>query len=121
MDASLERLQEVLDRLRRIEEAVSFLVQQRTVKDWYSTAEAAAILGKAEFTVREWCRLGRVHAQKRQSGRGSFPAWVISHAEVQRIQREGLVALSPCASHPCKLACLQQRRGDDEGHINIRG
>jgi len=87
----MERLDELRDRLERIEVALALLVQQRTVKDWYSTAEAAAILGKAEFTVREWCRLGRVNAQKRQSGRGAFPAWVISHAELLRIEREGLL------------------------------
>lgn len=100
MDTSSERLEQILDRLGRIEEAVCILVQQRTVKDWYSTAEAAAILGKAEFTVREWCRLGRVHGQKRQSGRGAFPAWVISHAEVLRIERDGLLpqAIGPPGS-----------------------
>ena len=53
---------EVLARLRAIEEAVNLLVRERTVKEWYSTAEAGKLLGKAEFTVREWCRLGRLHA-----------------------------------------------------------
>src|SRR5262249_54771679 len=35
------------------------LINQRRVQEFYSPGEAAALLGKAEFTVREWCRLGR--------------------------------------------------------------
>jgi hypothetical protein len=49
------------ERLERIESLLQSLVEQRTVKEWYSTAEVARLLGMAEFTVREWCRLGRVH------------------------------------------------------------
>jgi hypothetical protein len=51
------------------------------VKEWYSTAEVAAILGRAEFTVREWCRLGRVRAEKKKCGRGPASEWIVSHAE----------------------------------------
>lgn len=86
-----EQLELLLQRLDQIEAALALLVQQRTVKDWYSTDEVARILGRAEFTVREWARLGRVNAEKRRSGRGKYCAWVISHAELQRIQREGLL------------------------------
>jgi hypothetical protein len=87
----------LLERLDRIEAVVVELLRQRTVKDWYVTEEAAQILGKAEFTVREWCRLRRIRAEKRGSGRGKFQSWVISHAELQRIQREGLL---PIQRHP---------------------
>ena len=81
----------ILERLERIENALSVLVELRTVKDFYSTDEVAAILGKAEFTVREWCRRHRIHAQKRRSGRGKHQSWTIAHEELQRIQREGLL------------------------------
>lgn len=37
----------------------------------YSTEELAAVVGKSSFTVREWCRLGRINATKRQTGRGT--------------------------------------------------
>ena len=91
MDTQAEQMTEVLARLRAIEEAVNLLVRERTVKEWYSTAEAGKLLGKAEFTVREWCRLGRLNAQKKQSGRGAYPAWTISGEEILRYQREGLL------------------------------
>lgn len=82
---------EVVERLTRIESALQSLVNGHANKEWFSTAEVADILGKAEFTVREWCRLGRVHARKQNSGRGPHAAWAISHQELLRVEREGLL------------------------------
>ena len=82
---------ELLSRLTKIETLLASLVEQRTIKEWYSTAEVATLLGKAEFTVREWCRLGRVHAEKKKSGRGVAGEWIVSHAELTRIRNEGLL------------------------------
>ena len=79
------------ERLEKIESMLVVLVERQTVKDWYSTHEFAHLLVKAEFTVREWCRLGRIRAEKRLSGRGAFPAWCISHQELLRYQREGVL------------------------------
>jgi transposase len=83
--------EELAQRLNRIEAILTDLVRERTSQDYYSTAQAAEILGKAEFTVREWCRNGRVHAEKRQTGRGCSKEWMISHSELRRIQSEGLL------------------------------
>jgi hypothetical protein len=83
---------ELVTRLDRIEGMLAALVERQVVKDWYSTGEFARHTGKAEFTVREWCRLGRIRAEKRKSGRGAFAAWVISHEELMRYQREGLLS-----------------------------
>ena len=85
--------EEVIRRLERIESAILTLTRERPAQEWYSTAEVAALLGKAEFTVREWCRLGRVRAAKRRSGRGPHAAWVVSHAEILRYRRDGLLPL----------------------------
>lgn len=79
------------ERLSRIEAMLETLVDRQKVKDWYTTEEFAQLTGKAEFTVREWCRLGRIKAQKRNSGRGAFAAWVISDEERLRYEREGLL------------------------------
>ena len=81
------------DRLDRIEELLMTLVSQKQQKEYYSTAEVAEILDRAEFTVREWCRLGRIWAEKRSCGRGRSKEWMISHEELQRIRNEGLLPL----------------------------
>jgi predicted site-specific integrase-resolvase len=83
----------VEERLEKIEAMLAVLVERQTVREWYTTEQVAQLVGKAEFTVREWCRHGRLKAEKRMSGRGMYPAWVVSHAEVLRYQREGLL---PC-------------------------
>jgi len=85
-----QRLAIIEDTLRRIE---GLLEDQRTTKEWYSTAEAAQALGKAKFTVQEWCRLGRVNALKRPCGRGKSQEWMISHQELERISNKGLLPL----------------------------
>jgi transposase len=81
----------LLQRLENIETLLQRIVRDRTIKECYSTAEVAEILGKAEFTVREWCRLGRIWAEKRPCGRGNSKEWMISHEELTRIQNEGLL------------------------------
>jgi hypothetical protein len=83
----------LLEHLDRIEATLKMLVQRQVVRDWYSTDEVAEILGKARFTIREWCRLGRVRCRKKNSGRGKHQSWVISDEELRRIQREGLLPL----------------------------
>jgi hypothetical protein len=77
-------------RLEKIEAMLVALVERQQVRDWYTTQEFAQAIGKAEFTVREYCRLGRLHAEKRQSGRGAYPQWVISNDELSRYRRDGL-------------------------------
>jgi hypothetical protein len=86
-----QQVSEMLDRLGRIEVALTQLVKQRMDKEWYTTAEVADLLDRSEWTVREWCRLGRVNAEKRRCGRGSSLEWIISHEELQRVRNEGLL------------------------------
>ena len=73
------------ERLERIEEFLRLLVKQKTVKAYYTTAEVAEILGRAEWTVREWCRTGRVNAEKRPCGRGKSQEFEVVHGFNQRI------------------------------------
>jgi hypothetical protein len=89
----IERTEAALATLSRQQAALAALVRRQASKEFYSTAEAAEALGKAEFTVREWCRHGRVRAEKKGSGRGKHQAWVISHDELRRYQREGLLPI----------------------------
>jgi hypothetical protein len=81
------------ERLERIETTLNSLIEKKSPKEWYTTEEAAKVLGRAPWTVRQWCRLKRVHAKKRSCGRGLSPEWIISHEEILRIQNEGLLPL----------------------------
>ena len=86
-----ESMTDVIERLSRIEDALQSLVRERTEKEWYSTSEVAAVLRKADYTVREWCRLGRVRATKKPYARGAHTEWLIGHDELTRIRNEGLL------------------------------
>ena len=93
--AMLQALLTLAERLGRTESMVQeihdIVKDQKPQKEWYTVAEMAVLLGKAEFTVREWCRLGRVHANKRECGRGNSQEWIVSQEELTRIQNEGLL------------------------------
>lgn len=57
-----------LTRLDRIESLLSELLEQRTAKEFNSTAEVARIAGRSDYTVREWCRRGQVGGGKAPNG-----------------------------------------------------
>jgi hypothetical protein len=88
----------VEERLEKIETLLVALVERQSIKEFYEVEEFVRLVGKAPFTVREWCRLGRIHAEKRQSGRGAYPQWVISHAELLRYQKAGLLPVPRCST-----------------------
>ena len=82
------------ERLQRIETMLMALVERQSSQDWYSVEQFSRVVGRSVITCREWCRLGRIHARKKDSGRGAHAAWAISHEELQRYQREGLLRAS---------------------------
>jgi hypothetical protein len=94
LDAIAENLRRVDERFGRLE---ALLVQERTLKEYYTPKDVARLLGKKEYTVREWCRLGRINARKLPGGRGNEGEWRIPHEELVRYQNEGLLSLSPQA------------------------
>ena len=55
------------------------------------TREFAERVGLSDWTVRNYCRLGRLRAAKKRSGRGAHPEWVLSHEELERYRKEGLL------------------------------
>jgi len=82
-----------LARLLKIEVILTTLVQQHTIKEFYTTDDICKMFGKAPYTVREWCRLRRINAKKVPSPRGGEFEWRISHEELVRIQNEGLLPI----------------------------
>ncbi len=75
----------IMDKLQRIEEAIGQLLREKSAKEWYTTAEIAEIVGKSEYTVREYCRKGQIRAEKAANGRG----WLVSHTELERLRNYG--------------------------------
>ena len=75
----------ILDRLDRIEDAIGRLLHQKAGKEWHTTAEVAEIVGKSDYTVREYCRKGQIKAEKAPNGRG----WLVSHIELERLRNYG--------------------------------
>lgn len=80
----MERMESVLIELHEL------VTNRQTIKESYTTHEVAKILNKKPYTVREWCRLQRIKAEKTFCGRGSEIEWRISHEELMRYQNEGL-------------------------------
>lgn len=78
------------ERLERIEAMIGVLVERQQAREWYSIEEFARLVRRSEFTCREWCRRGRIQAEKKQSGRGAHASWAVSHSELKRYRREGL-------------------------------
>jgi Helix-turn-helix domain len=70
---------------------VDALVAKETIQSNYSTKEFAERVHLSDWTVRNYCRLGRLIASKKRSGRGLYPEWTISHEELERYRRDGLL------------------------------
>lgn len=81
----------LLEKLGRIEEKLDALLSQAIPQDYYSVADVARLVDRAEFTVRQWCLQGRIKAEKRPCGRGLTREWMISRDELQRLRSEGLL------------------------------
>lgn len=99
---SVGELSGKFDDLRRLlvglQEGVNSLLQAETVKEAYTTKELGKILKRDVYTVREWCRSGRMNARKTESGRGNEGEWRIPHAELIRYRNEGLLPQKPQAA-----------------------
>ncbi len=66
-------------------------VQPKQVRTFYSVTEFAELVDKSEYTVREWCRLYRINAEKCNSGHGDSKAWKISADKLTRYKGHGLL------------------------------
>ena len=85
LDSLIQRVDDLAAMISQMHPPAS-AVSGRT---WYNVAEAAEQMGKAVFTVREWCRLGRLAADRR-SGSGKGQGWMIAATEIERYRNDGL-------------------------------
>lgn len=81
----------LLDEVKLMRDQLNDLVGRQTIKDFYSTEEFAALKGMKPKTVRDYCNEGRLNGEKQRTGHGRSKQWVISHAELLRYEREGLL------------------------------
>ena len=96
------RFENLLSRLATLESAITTIEQTKAEetnrtgapdREFYSTPEFAALVDRNEYTVREWCRLGRVNAEKADCGRGDAKSWKIPVSELNRYRDHGLLPL----------------------------
>ena len=87
-------MDELAARLARLEVEVSLLSGSALPRAVYTVDEFAKRVARAPYTVREWCRLGRIRATRQATGCGPYRTWVIGHAELVRYQQEGLLPSS---------------------------
>ncbi len=89
-----ERLRALEHSLTTIEETVARQeadTEPATSREYYSVPEFAARVERGKYTVREWCRLARINAEKCDTGRGEAKSWKIPVSELQRYRDHGLL------------------------------
>lgn len=87
-----ERLDGIERHLEAIEDQISKSAQEEApVREYYSVQEFAELVGRKEYTVREWCRFSRINAEKCDTGHGDTKNWKIPADELQRYRDHGLL------------------------------
>jgi hypothetical protein len=90
-------LKRIADMLQAHSEAIDRklerLASRATERASYTVEEVAAMEGRAPYTVREWCRLGQLRAEKTATQSGPYARWTIPASEYARFQCEGLLPI----------------------------
>jgi hypothetical protein len=87
----IDYLTAVANRVAALESHASAPPPSPPLRDYFSVPEFAGEVGRSEYTVREWCRMARIHAEKCDSGRGDAKNWKIPMEELQRYRDHGLL------------------------------
>src|ERR1700722_7817135 len=109
----------ILDRWERIDKALEQWFRQKPPKEGYTPAEVAEIIGKSDYTVREYCRKGQIRAEKAPNGRG----WLVSHVELERLRNYGPLPeqqKTPTEPRPARWTGSGARSGDSSRGSSVR-
>lgn len=74
--------------LTNIKTPLAALVERQTGKDTYEFEEFSRAASRSPSAS------GRIRAEKKSSGRGAHIRWVVSHDELLRYRRQGLLSLN---------------------------
>jgi transposase len=88
----LSNQKEIQQRLEAVEGLMAEIKKSllsSTVRDSYTVEQAAKRLGKAEWTVRQWCNKGLVPGAQKVHGRGRQGEWRVPHEALVRLETEG--------------------------------
>lgn len=88
MDHISRRLDAIEEVLVKVEKRLG---RKRPPNRIYTADDVAAILDKSSWTVRQWCRQGRIRAERRNTKRGKGREWIVTEEELCRYEREGLL------------------------------
>ena len=81
----LVQLEDIRERLARIEGTLQSLRQSKKEKYFYSTGEVADVLGLSKWYVRRLCSLGEIRAEKHpENGRFLIPAKELDRVQSRR-------------------------------------
>jgi hypothetical protein len=78
-------LNTIAERQERLERVFTISAQLET----YTVEQAAARLGRAAWTVRQWCNEGQAEAKKIRGRGGRNGEWRLTDCELKRLQSEG--------------------------------
>jgi hypothetical protein len=98
-DDRLLRIQKQNDELAKLSAQITEMLAEiwkalrMGPKPDYTTREIAELMRRKEFTVREWCRLGRINARKSSTMSGRAARWTVPFDEYTRLRREGLLPI----------------------------
>lgn len=86
-----EKVEQLTELVRKCYSCLEVLMLKQT-RTHYTVKEFAKVTGWSEYQIREWCKEGKIQAEKTKERRGAHTCWRIPHEERIRLTRESALA-----------------------------